>query len=194
MKKIFLFLFLFLAFSTLNVIAQNKFEIKTQVNDWEKEEITRTTWMKFNDPTWKDGHIAYVRLGYVESDLFIEFKTTVGSSASAVVSFDEDDLFYIKFKDGTIEKFKNSKFLISDKGAGSIGFRGSASFGFHLAFYLTEEQLNKFFKVEIEKCRLDLNNGFIEIIPEKKKWPKAIRENSGLFVREYYKQKKSTKQ
>ena len=65
---------------------------------------------------------------------------------------------------------------ITSLGGGAINLRGSKTEGIFLHFLITEDQLIELSKNNIYKVRLNTQQGYLEIIPEKKKYKEVLRD------------------
>ena len=138
-----------------------------------------TDWTTLNDPAWKNGRIAYLRLSKQDGIIVMSLKAT---TAGNVVSVKEGADFLIKTESGEVVKFKNHEFEIAGYGDGAINLRGSKALGVELHFLATQEQVEIISKSKIAKVRLVTSEGNLEIEPETKKYKKGLQELFKTFA------------
>lgn len=167
MKLIHVLLFCCISFNLFSQISISK-----EVDEFTKKEKIISDWATLNDPVWKSGPIAYLRLVQEDSVDLLVMKTT---TQNRVLSIDENDVLYLKTEDGLILQFNNLEYTISEKGGGSVKFRGSESLGLTAIFYVNLKQLEQLSLNQVEKIRLTTSKGNIEFEPEKKKYKEEVQ-------------------
>ena len=104
----------------LPIFGQKGFKIQKNVDEFTGKSTYSTNWMKLNDPTWKDGTIAFMRLIKVDDVYSLGLKTTTHGN---VLTVDEGQEFLIKLEDESILTLKNIFHKMTQVGDGVIGFR-----------------------------------------------------------------------
>jgi hypothetical protein len=163
----------------LNVKAQS-YGIIEEVDEFTFDTILKTDWLVLNDPVWRGGRIAYMKISRMNNQLILHFKTT---TAETVLSVNKDDFLYIKLENENILKLNNLEHTVSGSGAGAINLRGSKTQGISLLFLITEEQLKSLTESKVSKVRLVTSSGNLEIEPEKDKYKQELQTYFKYFER-----------
>lgn len=163
-----------LLFLTSHLFSQGPFEFKKVVDEFTEEVSYQTNWMRLNDPVWQKGPISWLKFNLVEDKYILELKT---STLSNVFTVDQGDLFYIKMANGDMIKLESQESAITAPKAGAVNIRGKDAIGIHLFFMMSRSDIEKLSDSQIDKCRLDANEGKLEIEPETKKYKKELQEN-----------------
>jgi hypothetical protein len=140
------------------------FGIKFEVDEFNGDSILTSDWVVMNDPVWKGGHFAAVKISKIEDVMALQLKATTDGN---VLSVSEGDLFQIKLQNDSIVTLQCLEHSISGIGEGTYKFRASSAMGITVMFLITPEQLSALTTDKIYKARLTTSKGYLEIQPEK---------------------------
>lgn len=154
---------LFLPFIALS----QQYGIKYETDEFTSEETLTSDWITLNDPVWKKGRISYIRVLESQNSLFLSLKTTTGEKA---YSIDQGDFLYLKLENNEVIQLESLKDQITGVGDGAVKLRGSDVLGFDLIFTIDRDILKSLSENRISKIRLALNEGNLEVEPEKKRY------------------------
>ncbi len=175
-----IFTLLFQVFIFNHCVIAQEYGIGLEIDEFTGDTILSSDWITLNDPVWKKGRIAYLKISTIDKQLVLQFKTTTGNNIAFV---DEGDLFYIKLANNQILEFSSMTSEFTTLGGGAINLRGSKTEGFFLHFLITEKQLVDLAKSNIYKVRLNTQQGYLEIEPEKKKYAEVLRDYFETYLR-----------
>jgi outer membrane protein assembly factor BamB len=171
-----LFLMFALALCSLAVNGQG---IKVTVDEFTGDTIISTRFVRMNPAQWSTtSPETYASFYNINGNNFFILKITTG----VVLSVDRDSEVFIKFDDGEVLTLYNSEFIISERGAGAVGFNKSSVLGVALVLPLDNYSINTLTEKRISKCRFSTSQGYRVIATKKRKFSDNIRNAAKSII------------
>lgn len=152
MKKYLLLIFAII--TSLSLTAQELLENK--VDDFTKKSIKRTSWEKL---MYGMSGTAFFRISKIDDNYYFDLKLM----NNRIFSIPENAELMFKLENDSIYSISNIKYAITEKGAGAIGFAGSAAYGIQTSYISKNDWNFSTLKKHIPvKFRIYTSDGYIE--------------------------------
>lgn len=151
---------------------------RNEVDEFTGKQIIETSWELLTKDR-KSNIASYSRFRKVDNVLFFDVRMILPYHDFFTV--EEGKVFYIKFSDGEVLKFRNNNLAFSGIGDGAVGLSGSQANGVYLSFnVINDSSMQKLRDSQIEKIRLYTTDGYMEA-EVKEKYSENMNELMSLI-------------